>query len=669
MAAKRKTLTAEDLYRFRLISDSRISPDGRHVVYVLERIERKTEKRFADLWITSTQGGGQRRFTYGNHIDRYPRWSPDGASIAFLSNRLDDKQYQIYVIPFRGGEARPITDLKGTISTYEWSPDSRSIVFSFRSKEPDALERDRDEAKRRLGVVARQVKRVFYKLDGAGFLPEERWHVWVVDATTRKIRQLTDDDRYDDLNPSWSPCGGSIVFLSNHNENPDLNPEDVSIFVIPAGSGRLRPIKTPPGIKFAPGFSPDGKQVAYYGIEGQGQGWKNLSVWVVPVSGRGKARNLTGVFDLDVLGGTATDLTVEPPMDPPLWSADGRKIFFTAARQGNGPLYAVPTRRGGDLETLVGGPGVVLQATFDAANSRGAYLFGDRTFPVDLFTIDLTKRSTRRLTNINNRVLGPLDLGETEEVTSKGPDRTDLHGWIIKPPDFSPRKKYPAILEIHGGPMLQYGNLFMHEFYFLAAQGYVVFFCNPRGSQGYGEKHSKAIWGDWGKADYGDLMAWTENLARKSYIDGKRIGVTGGSYGGFMVNWMIGHTTRFRAAVTQRSIVNMISKYGTGDYNWLLEYRFGGKPPWEHVRPYWYQSPLKYLGKAKTPTLVIHSEQDHRCPIEQGEQTFVALKRLGVPTELVRFPGEPHGLSRTGRTDRRIVRLKHILRWFERYLK
>jgi dipeptidyl aminopeptidase/acylaminoacyl peptidase len=311
----------------------------------------------------------------------------------------------------------------------------------------------------------------------------------------------------------------------------------------------------------------------------------------------------------------------------------------------------------------------VLQASLDKANSRVAYLFGDRTFPVDLFTLDLEKRKTRRLTRINNRVLGRVDLGESEEIQVKGPDRTDLHGWIIKPPGFSARKRYPAILEIHGGPMLQYGNLFMHEFYYLAAHGYVVFFCNPRGSQGYGERHSKAIWGNWGKADYADIMTWTEAISRKPYIDRERIGVTGGSYGGFMVNWIIGHTTRFKAAVTQRSIVNMISKYGTGDYNWLLEYRFGGKPPWEAVRRYWDQSPLKHLGRASTPTLVIHSEEDHRCPIEQGEQTFVALKHSGVESEMIRFPEEPHGLSRAGRTDRRIARLQHILRWFDRYLK
>jgi dipeptidyl aminopeptidase/acylaminoacyl peptidase len=602
-------------------------------------------------------------------VDRQPRWSPDGESLAFLSNRRDEKQFQIYVIPFGGGEARQITDLKGTFGSAQWSPDARSLVFCFRKTDPDRIRYDRAGENRKPGIVARHIERVFHKLDGSGFLPKERWHIWTVDVRTGKTRQLTEGEAYEDTAPSWSPDGRFVVFLSNRNSNPDLNPEDVRIFIIKADGRACREVKTPLGMKFAAGFSPDGRYLAYYGIEGQGQWWKNLSLWVVPASGAGKATNLTGRFDLDVLGGTAADLTVETPLEPPIWSPDGTRLYFTAVRHGDAPLYSLPVRGTGVLETVVAGPGAVFQASFDRKGSRVAYLFGERTFPVDLFSRDLAEPKPRRLTRINRRILAPLQLGETEEVWSKVPGGKPLHGWIVKPPGFSARKKYPAILEIHGGPALQYGNLFMHEFQYLAAQGYVVFFCNPRGSQGYGEKHSKAIWGDWGRADYEDVMAWADLVEKRPYVDKARMGVTGGSYGGFMTNWIIGHTTRFKAAVTQRSIVNMISKYGSGDYNWLLEYRFGRMPPWESIRRYWDQSPLKYFGNVKTPTLVIHSEEDHRCPIEQGEQVFVALKRLGVDTEMVRFPEEPHGLSRTGRTDRRIARLKHMLRWFDRYLK
>ena len=217
--------------------------------------------------------------------------------------------------------------------------------------------------------------------------------------------------------------------------------------------------------------------------------------------------------------------------------------------------------------------------------------------------------------------------------------------------------------------MVQYGNFFMHEFYALAAQGYVIHFCNPRGGKGYGETHAKAIWDGWGSADYEDLMTWTDHIAQLPYIDSERLGVTGGSYGGFMTLWIIGHTQRFKAAVAQRVVSNLISMFGNSDFNWVFQQAFGGKPPWENFEHYWDMSPMKYIANVKTPTLVIHSENDFRCNIEQGEQVFTALKYLGVDTEMIRFPGESHGLSRGGRTDRRVARLKHILTWFDKYLK
>jgi dipeptidyl aminopeptidase/acylaminoacyl peptidase len=636
----------------------------------VQRVDRKMEKKFANLWLAPTGAGRPKQFTYGDHVDSQPRWSPDGKTIAFLSNRGGGRTSHMYVIPVDGGEARQLTDIKGSFSTFEWSPDSRTIVCAFRRKDREALEREKNEDKKKLGIVARSIDRVFYKLDGAGFLPEERWHIWTVNARTGKATQLTSGKKHDEYAPSWSPDGKRIVYLSNRSPDPDLKPDHIDILVMPAVGGRARRVPTRAGIKWAVGFSPDGKRLAYLGITGQGQWYKNMALWVVPSSGRAAPRNLTGKFDIEVEGDTANDLKGEPPVGPPVWSADGSRIYFKVARHGRVTVHSVATaQRSANLETVIDEWGSVLQFSLDRHTSMIAYVFGDMGNPGDLFAREVRSCAPRRLTRINDRVLSRTDLGEIEEVWFKGGDGNDLHGWILKPPGFNPRKKYPSILEIHGGPMIQYGELFMHEFYYLAANGYVVFFSNPRGSQGYGEEHSKAIWGAWGKADYADVMAWTDLVARKPYIDRKRMGVTGGSYGGFMVNWIIGHTTRFRAAITQRSIVNMISKYGAGDYNWLLEYRFGNKAPWEAVDAYWDQSPLKYFGSVKTPTMIIHSEEDHRCPVVEGEQTFVALKRLGVDTEMVRFPEEPHGLSRTGRTDRRIERLKHMLRWFDKYLK
>jgi dipeptidyl aminopeptidase/acylaminoacyl peptidase len=669
---KRKTrsITAEDLYGFRLITDSRISPDGKWVVYSVERVDRRTEKRYSNLWIVSTGGGRPLRFTYGDQADSQPRWSPDGKVIAFISNRANAKQHQIYIIPFDGGEARQLTKLRGEFDTFEWSPDGKRLALNFRKANRQAIEQEKDKKKKELGIVGRHIDRVFFKYDGSGFLPKERWHIWTVDTRTGRARQLTKGNSYDELSPSWSPDGCSILFVSNRSRDPDLEPDNIDLFTVPAQGGRLRRIATPYGEKYAAGFSPDGRLIAYYGRQGKGEWWRNVSLWVVPAGGKGKARNLTGCFDADVLGCTINDLTVEPPVAPPVWSEDGTTIYFPVGRHGRGILQSVAVgSKARELEHIIDEKGVVLQFSMDTAVSRVAYLFGDMDHPVDLYVRHIGTDKTRRLTEINRHILQGKELGTIDEVWMKGPNGNDLHGWILKPPGFNPKKKYPSILEIHGGPQIQYGNLFMHEFCYLAANGYVVFFSNPRGGQGYGESHCKAIWGRWGVADYADLMAWTDYVARKPYVDRNRMGVTGGSYGGFMTNWIIGHTRRFKAAVTQRSITNMISKYGSGDYNWVLQYRFRNKAPWEDVRNYWKQSPARYFGKVKTPTLVIHSEQDLRCPIEQGEQIFVALKRLGVDTEMVRFPDEPHGLSRTGRTDRRIDRLRSLLGWFDRYLK
>jgi len=299
-----------------------------------------------------------------------------------------------------------------------------------------------------------------------------------------------------------------------------------------------------------------------------------------------------------------------------------------------------------------------------------AYFYGKLDDPAQHHVRQLAggQKTDRSLTRFNRDLLDGIDLGQVEETWIKGPDGNDLQGWIIKPPGFDPAKKYPSILEIHGGPLTQYGNFFFHEFYFLASQGYVVHFTNPRGGRGYGEAHAAAIWGRWGSVDYDDLMAWTDHVASQPYIDLARMGVTGGSYGGYMTVWIIGHTQRFKAAAAGRCVSNFVSMWGSSDSNWTFQQVVNDKAPFEDLPAYWDRSPIKYIGNARTPTMVLHNEFDLRCPIEQGEQVFVALKSLGVESEMVRFPDEFHGLSRTGRTDRRIARLNHILGWFERHL-
>ncbi len=664
--SRKRFITAEDLYNFNLISSCRISPDSHHIVYCVHRVDKKTEKKYSDIWVVPTSGGEPQQFTYGDHADSQPKWSPSGAEIAFISNRDDEKQPQIYIMSFHGGEARKLTDFKGEIENFEWSPDSSKLLVSFRKKDAEEIEREKDSQKKELGVVSRHITRVFFKLDGKGYLPQERLHLWIVPLQGECL-QLTGSDIYDEQTPAWSPDGKKIVFCSNHAEDPDLDLDAIDLFVIPSTGGDLFKIETPVGFKWNPQYSPDGKWVAYFGYEGRGQYWKNISLWVVPEDGSGKAQNLTEKFDLHVSTDTINDLPGALPMMPPTWSQDSKKIYVQVSRHGNTKIMSVSLD--GVVEPVIDNEGVIGSFTFDREQSKLSCLYAHMKDPGEVFVHDMATNTGQKLSHVNEELLQSLDLGEVEEVWFKGADNNDLQGWIIKPPDFDKSRKYPSILEIHGGPYAQYGNFFMHEFFFLAANGYVVYFCNPRGGQGYGETHSKAIWNNWGTVDYEDLMAWTDFVEKTGLIDAKKMGVTGGSYGGFMTNWIIGHTNRFKAAVTQRSVSNMVSMYGTSDYNWPLQYEVGDEPPWENHENYWRQSPLKYIKNCQTPTLVIHSEQDMRADVEQGLQMFVALKRLGIDTELVLFPDEPHGLSREGRTDRRVARLTYIKNWFDRYLK
>ncbi len=671
MAARKKPLiTAEDLYRMEHITDAQISPNGRFIMASIRRIDRKTEKKYSNLWLYPTDGSKPRQFTYGDQVDSSPRWSPDGSQIAFFSNRSNEKQPQIYLIPADGGERRPLTDLKGSFGAMSWSPDGKKLLCTFRKKDKESLSREENDDKKKLGIVARHyANRTFFKLDGAGYLPDdENFHLWIVDAVNGKATQITPDGRFNEGGLAWSPDGRLVAFISNRAEDPDLDPDAFDLYVMPSEGGEMRPIETPEGTKGSPSFSPDGRLIAYVGTAGKGLWWKNNSLWVVPIDSSAPARNLSEECDLHVAHVTSGDTGTGAFM-PPTWSPNGETIYFQASQHGDTALFACDLASG-DVNRVLDAPGAVENFTFDESGLWMAYTLNTMEIPGQLYLRDMAKERSKKLTKLNESWLRRLDLGEMEELWFEARDGYTLHGWILYPPNFDPNKQYPSILQIHGGPQTQYGRSFMHEFYFLAAHGYVVYFSNPRGGQGYGNAHSKAIWHAWGTVDYDDIIDWAEYMKKQPYIDPERMGVTGGSYGGYMTNLIIGRSDLFAAAVTQRSLSNLISMWGSSDFNWAFQQTYGDNlPPFDNLETYWNGSPLKYIGDCDTPTLVIHSQMDLRVAQEQGEQIYVALKTLGVDTELVLFPDEPHGLSRTGRTDRRIARLNHMLRWFDKYLK
>ncbi len=669
MAGKRP-IRADDLYNISNITGVRLSPDGKSVLFNSSRTDKVTQKKYMNLWIAPTKGGQPKQFTYGDQVDALAEFSPDGTKIAFISNRQNEAQFQIHIIDVDGGEARPITNLKGQFAQLAWSPDGKRIAIVFRKKDKEVMDREADEQAKKLGVVCRNYDRIFYKQEAKGYMPHERFHIWIVNAKTGKAKQITDHKVRDEHSVSWSPDGKRLVYLTNTSKDPDLDLENMDIYTMSVDGGKPKKIPTPYGSKELPTYSNDGKTIAYYGAEGKGVWWKNTTVWIVPANGKGKSVDLTKRADITCSQGTLNDIIGTPVLTRPIWSPDDNVIYFSASEHGNITLRCVGVQdKKHKVMDVIDDVGVLGEFSFDKAHSRVAYFHADGYNPGEVWTMDMASGKKKQLTKINQKALSKINLGKLESDWFKGPGGEKIQYWILKPPGFSARKKYPAIIQIHGGPMAQYGTNFMHEFYYLAAQGYVVAFCNPRGSIGYGNAFCKAIWNDWGNKDYADLMKFADLVAKQKYVDKDKMGVAGGSYGGYMSCWIVGSTNRFKAAVAMRLVSNLMTLSGTSDLNWVFNLEFGEKPVWENMRNFWKQSPLRLVGNVKTPTMVIHSEKDFRCCVEQGEQYYAALKQVGVDTELVLFPDESHELSRGGRMDRRVARLGHIGRWFDKYLK
>lgn len=658
---RKKLIDIQDLYKLKFLRELALSPCGEKVAYTVEWMDRKNNKYFSNLYVVTEKGKIQ-HFIRGNKNIKLPKWSPNGKYISFIRTEIvkNEPKQNIWMIPASGGEAFAVTDAKGMFGSYEWTPDSKYIVCQFVEKREDK-ERVPEKGKPPLYY---QVKRPWYKLDGKGMLPKEKMHIWRVSAASGKMKQLTFGKNGDD-DPKVSLDGKKIVFTSNRHVYFEEKLLYQDIYIVDINGKKEKRIKTPAGPKYQPVFSPDGKSIVYLGHTYPEQlvGWRTLYLWKVPVKG-GKSVNLTKSLDRTIPGYIVDDMG-HYAQSCPVFSEEGRFIYHHITTDGDLRLYGIDIKN--KKISKIWGENEVIYAFDHDSRDRFVMAISSAVNPGDLYLLKSGK--LRRLTDLNRNYVKSHRIPEPEEIWYKGDKGDRIQGWVLKPPRFSRKKKYPLIVQIHGGPHAAYGNSMFHEFQVLAANGYIVFYCNPHGSVGYGEKFAKDLHNQWGIPDTKDIMKAIRLLTKRKYIDKRRMGVMGGSYGGFMTNWIIGHSDIFKVAVTMRSVVNMISFFST-DFGFSLHKEFRGHL-WEknNLQFYWNMSPLKYANRIKTPLLIIHSEQDHRCPISQAEELFVALKILKRDVEMVRFPLEPHGLSRHGSPRRREKRLEFILEFVDRYLK
>ena len=678
---RKQLVAAEDLLGFKFVQDGALAPDGSTFVFAVRSARADRKGYDSHLHAVDTETGETRQLTFGQKTDGAPVFSPDGHTLAFVSKRSDHPG--IHLLSLRGGEARPLVEKDGAFGDLSFSPDGTRILCTFRPNDPppgqdesegkkgQAQERKEAGAAARKGAreepVYRHIDRLFYRLDGAGFLPREEPQIWTFDVATGAGIQITEGKRGAE-SPAFSPDGRWIAFVRNMRPDPDLEREWNELFVVSARGGKPRRIATPPGPVSHPSFSPDGKRIAYIGHDDMEASWyEQMRIWVVPVRGAGEARCLTRGFDQPAYDATISDMGLPGGVLRPHWNRRGGRIRFLSCASGASGLYEVGGR-GGDPELLT--PERIHLAAVHIARDDDALAVGiasTPTQPGEVFRFDLDAGEWMQLTELNTEYVKARDIQRPKRIRFRSTEHTWVEGWILTPPNFRRRRKYPAIVQVHGGPQTQYGYSFFHEMQLMAARGYVVLYTNPRGSQGYGRAFCEAIRGDWGNRDFADVMAGTDYLEALPYVDPKRIGITGGSYGGYMTNWAVGHTRRYKAAVTQRSVVNFEPFFGSSDVGFAFKEVLGGYP-WEMLERYRAQSPLTYARKIRTPLLIIHSERDLRCHIEQAESLFATLKILGRRVEFIRFPSEPHGLSRGGRPDRRMARLEKMLEWFERYL-
>ena len=652
-------MVPQDVYELTGVLDPRLSPDGAVVAYVVRRADEDANDYRSAIWLAAADGSEPpRQLTAGEKADADPRWSPDGARLAFTSNRAG-KRAQLYVLPVAGGEPRKLTSLSEDVTQAVWSPDGKRIAFVARVR--DAAYDEEDDKRRR----PRRITRLQYKHDNVGWTVDRRQHLFVVPSDgSAAPMQLTDGD-HEDHSPCWSPDGRTIAFVSARHPDWDLGLTD-DVYLVDAAGDEPRRLTQGGGAIGGVGWLQDGR-LAVVRYPGADDDPRHSKIGVVD-AGTGEITLLTASLD--------RNCTTYPGLREPLWN-DG-ELVFVVEDHGRVHVYAVAADGSGEPRVLVGGEREV--TGLDVAGGRLVFTASEPTRTGELYDAGPAAGGEHpaagvALTRHGEAFTAARELAKSEMFTAVSPDGSGVDAWIMRPAGYEEGKKYPTLLNIHGGPYAQYGETFFDEFQVYCGAGYAVVFSNPRGSSGSTEDWARAIRGPgdagpgWGSVDCEDCMAVMDEAVRRyDFVDADRLGVMGGSYGGYMTSWIVAHTDRFKAAVSERAVNNFDSQWGSSDFGWDFK-GYMEKYLFEDVDLYLKVSPATYAQDIHTPLLILHSEDDLRCPMEQAEHLFVTLRLLKRSVEFVRFPAESHELTRSGSPLHRVQRFELVLEWFDRHLK